>query len=303
MTWRSRSAAAFVASTALVACTDAFSVRLALPARRARPQRHHGRVGARSTLVASATAVSSGSSSSSSSSVAAAAPGPQSPTTPPSEAYLYGQLSPDSCESFSPGLGVFSQKDWLEAWQSVDAPMNAQGDIDYEIDEVEGEVPPSLLGGSLFRLGPGKFERGGVRYQHVLDGDGFMLKIDLNKGGSKHRVTGKFVETHWFKDEDEDDLIKYRNTFGTQVCGGVVDATDCQPTTNIATTATTATTTATTTTAATKGARLDEQHDEPRAQELGQHERMLLGWQAARPLGGRRATRARPRHARDQGGV
>lgn len=44
-----------------------------------------------------------------------------------------------------------------------------------------------------------------------------MLKIDLNRGGAKHRVTGKFVETHWFKDEDEDDSIKYRNTFGTQV--------------------------------------------------------------------------------------
>jgi len=35
-----------------------------------------------------------------------------------------------------------------------------QGEYEYEIDEVEGTVPASLIGGVLYRNGPALFERG-----------------------------------------------------------------------------------------------------------------------------------------------
>ena len=43
---------------------------------------------------------------------------------------------------------------------------------DYEA-EVEGELPPELVG-SLYRNGPGLFERGDLRKRSILDGDGMM---------------------------------------------------------------------------------------------------------------------------------
>ena len=35
-----------------------------------------------------------------------------------------------------------------------------------------------LWGSTLFRAGPGRFDRGGERYEHVLDGDGYILKVE-----------------------------------------------------------------------------------------------------------------------------
>ena len=56
---------------------------------------------------------------------------------------------------------------WTRAYASaVDAPA------DYKIDDITGKLPETLRG-TVFRNGPGNFERGGERYAHVLDGDAF----------------------------------------------------------------------------------------------------------------------------------
>ena len=148
--------------------------------------------------------------SSSSSSSSSSSP----PAKAPPEAQLFGRLSGEKAGSFPAGVGVYCHDDWVEAWQTCD------DNIDYEIDEVEGEVPQELRGGELFRAGPGRFERGDRRYRHVLDGDGFVLKVAFPADGEgKPRVKGKFVRTAWFEAEEAADEIKFRNTFGSQPDG------------------------------------------------------------------------------------
>mmetsp|Transcript_88776 Transcript_88776/g.177513 ORF Transcript_88776/g.177513 Transcript_88776/m.177513 type:complete len:772 (+) Transcript_88776:103-2418(+) len=159
----------------------------------------------------------------------------------PQEALKYGLgVSPETAASFAAGVGVFSHQDWVEAWQTC-------GNVDYEVDEVEGEIPLELAGGELFRAGPGRFERGGRRYEHVLDGDGYALKLaffdkeeeegkgsppdDAAAAGASAigggagescprrvgcRVKGRFVRTRCFEEEEASGEIRFRNTFGSQ---------------------------------------------------------------------------------------
>ena len=112
--------------------------------------------------------------------------------------------------------GKFNQeRDWGFAYSST--PPEACSS--YMIDHVEGHVPADLAG-VYYKAGPGKFERGGRRYEHVLDGDGFVAAFQFQDG--KVRYTGRFVETEYFLDEESEDKIKYRSTFGTQRTGGVL---------------------------------------------------------------------------------
>ena len=54
-----------------------------------------------------------------------------------------------------PGLGVYANLEGNQQGQAV----------------VEGRMPAELQG-TFFRNGPGRFELGGERYQHLFDGDG-----------------------------------------------------------------------------------------------------------------------------------
>eukprot|EP00966_Prymnesium_polylepis_P091471 2117166-Prymnesium_polylepis.1 len=68
----------------------------------------------------------------------------------------------------APSLDVWNDEirtAWTQAYTSAD------GEHEYEISEIEGAIPSDLRG-SVFRNGPGNFERGGRRFEHVLDGDG-----------------------------------------------------------------------------------------------------------------------------------
>jgi len=69
----------------------------------------------------------------------------------------------------------------------------------------------------MWRNGPGRSERGGVRYGHPFDGDGFIVRFDLRPGGS--RVRSRFVKTPEFLAEERANKILYRG-FGTQRPGG-----------------------------------------------------------------------------------
>ena len=111
---------------------------------------------------------------------------------------------------------MYCHADWLEVWQSTD-------EVEYEIDDVEGEIPAALRGGSLYRLGPGRFERGGQRYEHVLDGDGYCLKFAFGASARERtRVAGRFVRTFWHEQEQAAGAVRFRATFGTQPPGGAL---------------------------------------------------------------------------------
>ena len=90
----------------------------------------------------------------------------------------------------------------------------------YIIDNVEGDIPSDLAGVTFYKTGPGNFERDGKKYEHVLDGDGFVIAVKFLEDGTA-RYTGRFVETEYFLEEVEENKIKYRNVFGTQRDGGV----------------------------------------------------------------------------------
>jgi len=102
---------------------------------------------------------------------------------------------------------------WTKAYAS------ALGEYDYQIEEVEGSLPANLRG-TLFRNGPGNFERGGRRYEHVLDGDGYVCAFAIDGTKSVAHFSSKFVRTPEFEAEEAADQVLYRNTFGTQPDGG-----------------------------------------------------------------------------------
>jgi all-trans-8'-apo-beta-carotenal 15,15'-oxygenase len=71
------------------------------------------------------------------------------------------------------------------------------GGRDYAPD-IEGDLPQGLTG-SLYRNGPGLFERGGVRKPHLLDGDGLVQRLSFADG--QVRYQNAFVRTSRFEKE------------------------------------------------------------------------------------------------------
>ncbi|MCD6074102.1 MAG: hypothetical protein K0Q70_985 [Rhodospirillales bacterium] len=63
---------------------------------------------------------------------------------------------------------------------------------------VEGDLPAGLTG-SLYRNGPGLFERGGVRKAHLLDGDGLVQRLSFRDGEAHYQ--NAFVRTERFEKE------------------------------------------------------------------------------------------------------
>jgi all-trans-8'-apo-beta-carotenal 15,15'-oxygenase len=61
---------------------------------------------------------------------------------------------------------------------------------DYEC-EVEGELPP--LSGTLYRVGPGLYDRGPDRKRMILDGDGMVQALTLQGGRARYR--NRYVRT------------------------------------------------------------------------------------------------------------
>jgi all-trans-8'-apo-beta-carotenal 15,15'-oxygenase len=113
------------------------------------------------------------------------------------------------------------KKDWSAAYASVDASTLGE----YDVEHVEGTIPPALRG-TVWRNGPGNFERGGERYAHVLDGDGLLCRFSIDGPSQRARFAARLVNTPQFEAEDAADTILYRNTFGTQPRGKVRNAFD-----------------------------------------------------------------------------
>lgn len=92
-------------------------------------------------------------------------------------------------------------------------------EFDYEITEIEGEMPDGLKGSTLFRNGPGRFERGEQRVAHYLDGDGYLAKIAISPEGRAY-FSSRFVKTAEHEQEAAADTFQFRTTFGNAKAGG-----------------------------------------------------------------------------------
>ncbi len=100
---------------------------------------------------------------------------------------------------------------WTKAYQTPKPEVLGH----YEIDDIEGTIPP-CLSGTVWRNGPGKFERGGTRYEHVLDGDGLVCRFCIDGAQNRASFAGAFVGTPEYEAEAAANEILHRNTFGTQ---------------------------------------------------------------------------------------
>ena len=77
---------------------------------------------------------------------------------------------------------------------------------------------PSDLRGTLFRNGPGLFERNGVRKRMVTDGDGLIRSYDIADG--QVHFKSRFVRTTKFREEEAAGRYRYA-TWSTRSPGGI----------------------------------------------------------------------------------
>lgn len=110
-----------------------------------------------------------------------------------------------------PSEASYQRNDWKRGYESQ------PNEYDYEIEEVEGEIPAELTG-TLFRNGPGLLEAGDERIHHPFDGDGMISAISFSEGRAHFR--NRFVQTEGFLKEQVAKKILYRGVFGTQKAGG-----------------------------------------------------------------------------------
>ncbi|MGE0483694.1 MAG: carotenoid oxygenase family protein [Gammaproteobacteria bacterium] len=80
---------------------------------------------------------------------------------------------------------------------------------------VEGRLPADLRG-TLYRNGPGLFDRGSVRKRHLLDGDGYVQALRLGDGTPRYRA--RFVATDKYRAEQAAGRYLYP-TWSTRVPG------------------------------------------------------------------------------------
>jgi all-trans-8'-apo-beta-carotenal 15,15'-oxygenase len=92
-----------------------------------------------------------------------------------------------------------------------------QGGRDY-VPRIDGAIPKDLQG-SLYRNGPGLFERAGVRKPHLLDGDGLVQRLSFREGLVKYQ--NAFVRTRKLTLETEAGRYRYA-TWSQRAPGGIL---------------------------------------------------------------------------------
>ncbi|WP_068547730.1 carotenoid oxygenase family protein [Thalassotalea crassostreae] len=83
---------------------------------------------------------------------------------------------------------------------------NVEHDFDTKSLQLEGKIPKDLQG-VFYRNGPGKHERGDMRYKHLFEGDGMLQRFDIADGKIIHH--GKFIGTPKFKTEQKAEQFLY----------------------------------------------------------------------------------------------
>lgn len=102
-----------------------------------------------------------------------------------------------------------------DCWQAALATTVTQ---EHDIfPAIEGQLPNALQG-TLYRNGPGRFERGGLQKQHLLDGDGMIQAFEFAHG--KVRYRNRFVQTPKFLQESAAGRFLLP-TWSTRAPGGI----------------------------------------------------------------------------------
>lgn len=83
------------------------------------------------------------------------------------------------------------------------------------VETIEGEVPGGLRG-TYYLNGPGRFQRGDLRYGHWLDGDGMITALRFGPEGA--RLTCRYVRGDKWRAEEEAGRPLFR-AFGTAFDG------------------------------------------------------------------------------------
>jgi len=102
------------------------------------------------------------------------------------------------------------KEDWYAEYDDAD-------EFGPTVGKIEGCLPEELRGGVFYRNGPGKFSRGGTRYNHIIDGDGMILQISFPQDKTDEFVAqARFIRTETFLEEESENRICARSSFGTQ---------------------------------------------------------------------------------------
>lgn len=102
----------------------------------------------------------------------------------------------------------------LAAYHATTAPL--LDEHDYTVEQIDGRLPEGLTG-TLYRIGPGKFQVGKSLLHNVFDGDGMISQFVLD--GSSVRFRNRYVRTRHFQHGRTSDRIRYRGV-GDQIPGG-----------------------------------------------------------------------------------
>ncbi len=76
------------------------------------------------------------------------------------------------------------------------------------LSPISGKIPAGLRG-SLYRNGPGRLERGGIRVGHWFDGDGAILAVHFTDAGAT--ALYRYVQTTGYQEEAAADRLLYGN--------------------------------------------------------------------------------------------
>jgi all-trans-8'-apo-beta-carotenal 15,15'-oxygenase len=105
----------------------------------------------------------------------------------------------------------YNDREWRQGY------LSQPNEFDYEITDIEGNIPPELEG-TLFRNGPGLLDIAGTPINHPFDGDGMICAFYFKNGKAYFR--NRFVRTEGYLREQQTGTILYRGVFGTQKPGG-----------------------------------------------------------------------------------
>jgi all-trans-8'-apo-beta-carotenal 15,15'-oxygenase len=117
-----------------------------------------------------------------------------------------------AAESGAPA--AYDRADWSSAFRNVGVELTA-----VPLVAARGTIPTEL-GGTLYRNGPGRLERGGHWVHHPFDGDGMITALRFEAGALQ--LSNRFVRTEGWLAEEQADKVLYRGVFGTQKPGGPI---------------------------------------------------------------------------------
>ncbi|MGW4369308.1 carotenoid oxygenase family protein [Nocardia takedensis] len=99
-------------------------------------------------------------------------------------------------------------------YQQVTAPLLEEHD--YRVTRIDGTLPAELTG-TLYRIGPGKYQVGRTLLHNIFDGDGMISQFILD--GRSVRFRNRYVRTRHFEHGRGSNTIRFRGV-GDQIPGG-----------------------------------------------------------------------------------